>query len=87
MSVDCNLNIELLKHSEDNLKKIYKDGIELVLSNNEKVIYNIGDKPNTALCDYMETCSYNCKNKGHYEEDCILPFDRMLNIIPDLACF
>ena len=71
MSVDCNLNIELLKYSEENLKKVYEDGIELMLSNNEIVKYNIGDKSNTALCDYMETCSYNCKNKGRdlYSKD------------------
>ena len=64
MSIDCNLNIELLKLSEENLKRVYTEGIQLKLSNNENIRYNIGDKPNSALCDYMEICSYKCKNEG-----------------------
>ena len=67
LSVDCNLNIELLKYTENYLKTIFKDGFDLILSNGEKITYLIGDKADSALCDYMETCNYKCNNKEEQE--------------------
>jgi len=34
--------------------------VELTLANGETIPYQIGDKPYTATCDYMETCAYKC---------------------------
>ena len=62
-SIDCHLNNDLIKFTEKNLNKYFKEGFNLTLSNNEIIKYNIGDKSNSGLCDYMLSCEYNCSNK------------------------
>ena len=64
ISIDCYLNEGLLKYSESNLKKIFTEGLDIELSNDEQIKYVIGDKVNSALCDYMESCEYTCSNKN-----------------------
>jgi len=56
ISVDCILNISQNNFNED----ILKQKVEQKLSNNEIIEYNVGNKPYTAICDYMESCQYKC---------------------------
>lgn len=56
-SVDCILNTNLSQMSTD----IVKQTIELKLSSGKIIKYDIGDKPFTSNCDYLESCQYTCK--------------------------
>ena len=55
-AIDCILNHEQIKSAAE----IMKQKRPLVLSNGEKITLDIGDKPFTQQCDYMESCSYSC---------------------------
>ena len=35
--------------------------ISIQLSNGQKIDYSVGDKPYSAICDYLESCSFTCK--------------------------
>ena len=56
-SVDCLLNIKQKNYILENMNNIH---IEQVLSNNSKIIHEIGDKPYSSTCDYMNNCDYKC---------------------------
>ena len=67
VSVDCHLNYDLTLFNEDKFSQLVNNKLQLKLSDNNVVDYKIGDKPFTALCDYMETCEYKCyPNKDDY---------------------
>ena len=68
LSIDCLLNIDSLKFTEKNLKTIYKKPIEIILSHNNSIRYRVGDKANTALCDYMDNCEYVCNNSESQDD-------------------
>ncbi len=71
VAVDCLLNYEQTQFTIENFQQIEANrNITQILSNN-KVIENfkIGDIPNTAVCDYMDTCSYECLPKSLEEID------------------
>ena len=57
ISIDCLLNSEQMNFSSENMKQ----NIIIKLSNRDEIDYIIGDKPYSSQCDYMETCSYQCK--------------------------
>ena len=57
VSVDCLLNKE-----QQNFSKM-TEKITLLLSNGEKIKYEVKDKPYSSLCDYSNTCEYECYNK------------------------
>jgi len=66
IAIDCILNHEQTNFTTQNMKQ----NIEQKLSNNEIIQYQIGDKPYSSICDYMEKCVYTCKpNKIITEED------------------
>ena len=56
-SIDCYLNYEQQKFDETYLNK----KLPIILSNSNSIDYAIGDKANSALCDYMTSCAYSCK--------------------------
>ena len=56
-AVDCLLN---LPHNIKAVETIGKK-INIQLGSNKEIEYEVGDKPYTSLCDYMDTCSYVCK--------------------------
>jgi superfamily II DNA or RNA helicase len=56
-SVDCILNIDQTKFTEENMNTIVKQQ----LSNKMIIDFPIGDKANTVSCDYMDTCDFKCK--------------------------
>ena len=60
VSIDCHLNYDLNLFNEVKFSKLVNNNLELKLSNNDVVSYKIGDKPYTALCDYMDSCEYKC---------------------------
>ena len=55
-SIDCLLSSEYNNLSIDKLNT----KTEQYFANQKNLIIDIGDKPFSALCDYMESCSYNC---------------------------
>ena len=57
IAVDCLLNSEQLNFTAE----IIQQSVIQVLSNGQEIEYQVGDKPYTAQCDYMETCLYECK--------------------------
>tara|TARA_B100001093_G_C26849981_1_gene1024656 strand:- start:33 stop:4196 length:4164 start_codon:yes stop_codon:yes gene_type:complete len=63
VSIDCHLNYDLTKFDSINIDKILDNNFKLVLSNNEIINYKIGDKVNSAICDYMDSCQYKCYPK------------------------
>ncbi len=56
-SVDCLLNYEQVNFTETNMNQ----AVKLKLSNKQTVTYQVGDKPFTSVCDYMDKCAYKCK--------------------------
>jgi len=60
VSIDCHLNYDLNLFNEVKFSKLVNNKLELKLSNNDVINYKIGDKPYTALCDYMDSCEYKC---------------------------
>jgi len=78
ISTDCLLNISQNNFNEDILKQTVKQR----LSNKLEIEYKVGNKPYTAICDYMESCSYTCNpnkiinpdevNKLSYSESFII---------------
>ena len=55
-AVDCLLNVGQQNFTSENMKQRVKQQ----LSNGITIDFNVGDKPYTSTCDYMETCSYKC---------------------------
>ena len=62
ISVDCLLNHEQTNFTIENFEKITENqDIKQILSNNHVIDhFKVGDVPNSAVCDYMDTCSYDC---------------------------
>jgi superfamily II DNA or RNA helicase len=56
-AVDCLLNME---HNIKTVENIGKK-VMIRLASKKEIEYEVGDKPFTSLCDYMDSCSYQCK--------------------------
>ena len=56
-SVDCILNQGQTNFTEETFNKT----INIKLANGQMTPYKLGDKPYSSLCDYMESCSYDCQ--------------------------
>ena len=55
-SVDC-----LLQHTNTNLSSTEFDiDIDIKTSSGKNITYELGDKPYSSICDYMESCQYKC---------------------------
>ena len=61
-SVDCIINHEQSEFTTENFKKIKENENITQMLSDGKVIkhFEVGDVPNSAMCDYMETCEYKC---------------------------
>lgn len=70
-SVDCLLNIGQANFTETKMMSLEENrNKELILSTNKrKIQYNIGDKPFSPLCDYMENCDFKCSGNMTNEND------------------
>ena len=53
-AVDCILNHGQVNFTEENMDQ----EVVLSLSNGKNIDYKIGDKPYSAMCDYMYTCNF-----------------------------
>ena len=56
ISIDCILNSNQQNFRENILNK----SLTIRLSNRSQIDYRIGDKPYSAVCDYMDDCYYKC---------------------------
>ena len=65
IAVDCILNYQQLNFSVENMKQ----KVILELSSGIKLNYDIGDKPFTAICDYMKKCNYTCNPTKEIKEE------------------
>lgn len=55
--VDCIVHHSQINFTEEKFNK----KINILLSNNTSIEYNVGDKPYTNICDFMSECAYECK--------------------------
>jgi hypothetical protein len=66
ISVDCILNYEQIGLIAENMKQ----NVKLELSSGGTLSYDVGDKPYSSTCDYMNKCQFVCKpNKEIKDED------------------
>ena len=73
ISVDCQLNIEQTNFTIDKLTQMVQNKdiqIKLSSNSNNKIPFTIGDKPFTAICDYMDNCNYKCYFLARYSYLC-----------------
>ena len=62
ISIDCILNQSQLNFSEENMTNNNVKPFTLELGSGVRLEnYAVGDKPFSAICDYMESCAYTCK--------------------------
>ena len=61
-AVDCALNIKQTNFTVDKLLELASNQkIHIELSTDRlEIPYNIGDRPHTDLCDYMDNCEFQC---------------------------
>ena len=61
VSVDCILNLGQTNFTVENMIKMTENQkIMINLSSNKRIEYQIGDRPYTDICDYMDNCAYKC---------------------------
>jgi hypothetical protein len=56
-AVDCLLNVQHNTQTAAHLNQV----VQLNLSSRKKINYQVGARPYSALCDYMERCEYVCR--------------------------
>jgi len=62
ISIDCILNHGQINFSEEFMEKNNVKPVNLKLSSGITLEnYKIGDKPYSSICDYMESCSFQCR--------------------------
>ena len=61
-AVDCILNIRQTKFTVQDLEAITANkNLSITLSTDKKeIMYKVGDKPFTDICDYMDNCAFQC---------------------------
>jgi hypothetical protein len=70
ISIDCILNQAQLNFSEENMTANDVKPLTLELGSGIKLEdYKVGDKPFSAICDYMESCAYTCKPNKEIGDD------------------
>lgn len=74
-SIDCYLNISQTNLSMEKFKELSDNNeVEIILSNNKKINYTIGDRPFSSVCDYMDNCNYSCPSDDKVDEDKLISF-------------
>jgi hypothetical protein len=59
-AVDCIINQGQLNFTQETMREMNTGSIRQILSNGQELLeFKIGDAPNSASCDYMDTCKYN----------------------------
>jgi len=62
-AIDCLINKDQTNFTTENLNKLKGNrNIKQILSDGTKLNnFEVGDKPNTSICDYMDNCEYSCE--------------------------
>ena len=55
-SVDCILNRDQNNFTLENMNQVIR-----IHTSHGEIEYHVGDRPNTAICDYMDSCSFKCR--------------------------
>uniref|UniRef100_A0A6C0IDM2 Nucleoside triphosphatase I n=1 Tax=viral metagenome TaxID=1070528 RepID=A0A6C0IDM2_9ZZZZ len=55
-SVDCILNRDQNNFTLENMNQVIR-----IHTSHGEMEYQVGDRPNTAICDYMDSCSFKCR--------------------------
>lgn len=56
-AIDCRLNYPT---TSGLTAEVFQQTVPLMLADGTEIEYQVGDKPYTATCDYMDTCAYRC---------------------------
>jgi len=90
-AVDCILNHGQTNFSQEIMDAIVKNPVRQILSDGYVIAdFKVGDAPNSASCDYMDTCYYECKptkdikelNRDTYDESYIkINFEKIMQRI------
>lgn len=77
VSVDCLIHYEQSQFTPDNFLQVEDNkNIKQTLSNHmELENFQVGDMPNSATCDYMETCEYKCLPVNDQVDDSMMNYD------------
>jgi superfamily II DNA or RNA helicase len=68
-AIDCNLNISQTNFSIDKFKEFSINNIvNINLSSNKTIEYEVGNKPYSSICDYMDNCNFQCVNPDKIED-------------------
>ena len=75
IAVDCILNIGQTNFTVEKLESLVENKnikIKLSSKNNEEIVFSVGDKPFTAICDYADNCSFTCSPNAEINENEII---------------
>lgn len=67
-AVDCLLNLEQTNFTIGNVNQTVRQE----LASGTEIEYQVGDRPYSVACDYMETCSYSCKPDANIDERAVV---------------
>ena len=69
-SVDCLINHDQTQFTPENFNQVKENlNVKQILSTHKELDnFEIGDLPNTATCDYMDTCEYKCLPDNEIDE-------------------
>ena len=65
-ALDCNLNIDAIQIPSEGDSAL--DDQEHVNAQGQEITVKLHDAPYTAICDWIETCDYKCKNPVDFDE-------------------
>jgi hypothetical protein len=69
-AVDCIINHEQTKFTQEEISKHLKEIITQTLSNGETLDnFKVGDAPFSPACDYMAECNYDCRPDKEIDEN------------------
>jgi hypothetical protein len=71
ISIDCILNYGQTNFTEENMAAEGVKPVMLELASGGQLEYKVGDKPYSAICDYMESCAYTCRPNKEIPEDAV----------------
>lgn len=87
-SVDCHINIEQTNFTVEQMEQTVTQD----LASGKSIKYQVGDKPYTSVCDYMDECVYKCAGRAvedvkhftystHFAESNIDPITKRVRLL------
>jgi hypothetical protein len=72
-AVDCILNIGQNNLTIEKISaRVSNQNIQINLASGKTITYQVGDRPFTDICDYMDNCNYTCSPNVQIEEKDII---------------